>query len=113
MSKSFQIRVSSVPKSQTSPAHSAIFCSSCQFGLAQVFGTTRPRAGVALALDAALEAAFALALEPAFALAPDGKMMENWKTEQRLIVLKMAGQFLERKTTRFSRKGERQAKNKT
>ena len=73
MSKSFQIRVSSVPKSQTSPAHSAIFCSSCQFGLAQVFGTTRPRAGVALAL----EAAFALALEPAFALAPDGKMMEK------------------------------------
>ena len=77
MSKSIQIRVSSVPKSQTSPAHSTIFCSSCQFGLAQVFGTTRPRAGVALALDAALEAAFALALEPAFALAPDGKMMEK------------------------------------
>ena len=43
----------------------------------------------------------------------DGKMMEKWKTEQRLIVLKMASQFLERKTTRFSRKGERQAKNKT
>ena len=81
MAKSNQGLIS--PRISDLPDPFAATFSSCQFGqfgLAQVFGTTRPRAGVALALNAALEPAFALALdlEPALALAPDGRWKDGF-----------------------------------